>query len=141
MATSVVYPSFKSLLIGSQYNIATADLNVVLVTSAYTATVSNGSYRNHTTYQNVSSVTSAVASSTIVQLNSPHTIELSDDGYYTMVKTLNDAVWNQSSITATGAVVYDDSENLICYVDFGTTKISTNSSFVVPFTRGVLQIA
>lgn len=140
MSTSIVYPSFKSLLIGSQYNIKTADLNVVLVNSTYTTKVENGTYISH---DNISDLIAGDKASNagVVTLYQPHGIDLSDDGYYSIVKTTKDAAWNNSNITATGAVVYDDDGNLICYVDFGGSKTSKNSSFIVPLTRGVLQIA
>jgi len=44
--------------------------------------------------------------------------------------------WASSTITARGAVVYDDSltnDPLICYIDFGADKSSSSGDFVLTF--------
>ena len=47
-----------------------------------------------------------------------------------------DLTWASSTITARGAVVYDDSltnDPLICYIDFGADKSSSAGDFVLTF--------
>ena len=47
-----------------------------------------------------------------------------------------DLTWASSTITARGAVVYDDSltnDPLICYIDFGADKSSSAGDFVLSF--------
>ena len=47
-----------------------------------------------------------------------------------------DLTWAASTITARGAVVYDDSltnDPLICYIDFGADKSSSAGDFVLSF--------
>ncbi len=47
-----------------------------------------------------------------------------------------DVTWESSTITARGAVVYDDSltnDPLLCYIDFGADKTSSFGDFAVAF--------
>ena len=47
-----------------------------------------------------------------------------------------DVTWASSTITARGAVVYDDSltnDPLLCYIDFGADKTSSLGDFAVAF--------
>lgn len=47
-----------------------------------------------------------------------------------------DVTWASSSITARGAVVYDDSlasDPVICYIDFGSDQTSSSGDFVLSF--------
>ena len=48
----------------------------------------------------------------------------------------DDVTWTSSTITARGAVIYDDSltdDPLICYIDFGSDKSSSSGDFVLSF--------
>ena len=47
-----------------------------------------------------------------------------------------DVTWSSSTITARGAVIYDDtiaSDPLICYIDFGSDQSSSSGDFVLSF--------
>lgn len=48
-----------------------------------------------------------------------------------------DVTWSSSTITARGAVIYDDtiaSDPLICYIDFGSDQSSSSGDFVLSFS-------
>lgn len=48
----------------------------------------------------------------------------------------DDVTWTSSTITARGAVIYDDSltdDPLICYIDFGSDQSSTSGDFTLSF--------
>jgi len=48
-----------------------------------------------------------------------------------------DVTWTSSTITARGAVIYDDtiaSDPLICYIDFGSDQSSSSGDFVLSFS-------
>ena len=48
----------------------------------------------------------------------------------------DDVTWTSSTLTARGAVVYDDSltnDPLICYIDFGADKSSSSGDFILSF--------
>lgn len=53
------------------------------------------------------------------------------------------ASWASSSITATGAIIYDRSPGsdatrpLLIYIDFGATESSTNDTFSITFASGI----
>lgn len=51
-------------------------------------------------------------------------------------------VWNSSTITASGAVVYEDSESrLIAYIDFGENKSSDNGTFQITWSsQGIVRL-
>jgi len=47
-----------------------------------------------------------------------------------------DVTWTSSTITARGAVIYDDtlaSDPLICYIDFGSDQSSSSGDFQIAF--------
>ena len=47
-----------------------------------------------------------------------------------------DVTWSSSTITARGAVIYDDtiaSDPLICYIDFGSDQSSSSGDFQIAF--------
>ena len=55
-----------------------------------------------------------------------------------------DVTWTSSTITARGAVIYDDtiaSDPLICYIDFGSDQSSSSGDFVLSFNAsGIFTI-
>jgi len=55
-----------------------------------------------------------------------------------------DVTWSSSTITARGAVIYDDtiaSDPLICYIDFGSDQSSSSGDFVLSFNAsGIFTI-
>jgi len=54
-----------------------------------------------------------------------------------------DVTWTTSTISATGAVVYEVSTDYpICYIDFGSAQISSASDFTISWhTDGVFKLA
>lgn len=56
----------------------------------------------------------------------------------------NDCQWENSTITARYAVIYDSNTSyLICYIDFGENKVSSSGLFKLDFdqTEGIFQIS
>ena len=61
-------------------------------------------------------------------------------GVGVIVKAVSDAVWSMSTITdAYGAVIYDATDLLVCYIDFGGPQTSQNGTFSVPISKGFIQ--
>jgi hypothetical protein len=61
-------------------------------------------------------------------------------------KVADPSVWSNSTITATHAIIYDNTTStkwLIACIDFNGTQISTNGTFTVTWdaTNGVINIA
>lgn len=101
---------------------------VMLVTSAYTPDFGTHDFKadvtNEVTGTGYSAGGESLTSVTLTQ--SAGTITFDAD----------DVTWASSTITARGAVVYDDSlasDPLICYIDFGADKSSSAGDFVLSF--------
>jgi len=107
----------------------TADrFKVMLVTSSYTP--------NFGTHDFKSDVTNEVSGTGYdAGGKSLSSVTLTQSGG-TITFDAADLTWASSTITARGAVVYDDSltdDPLICYIDFGADKSSSAGDFVLTF--------
>jgi len=107
----------------------TADrFKVMLVTSAYTPDFGTHDFKSDVTNEVVGTGYSAGGESltSVTLTQSAGTITFDAD----------DVTWASSTITARGAVVYDDSltdDPLIAYIDFGADKSSSAGDFVLSF--------
>ena len=107
----------------------TADrFKVMLVTSSYTPDFGTHDFKsdvtNEVTGTGYSSGGESLSSVTLTQSSGTITFDA------------DDVTWASSTITARGAVVYDDSltnDPLICYIDFGADKSSSSGDFVLSF--------
>ena len=107
----------------------TADrFKVMLVTSSYTP--------NFVTHDFKSDVTNEVSGTGYdAGGKSLSSVTLTQSGGTITFDAAN-LTWASSTITARGAVVYDDSltnDPLICYIDFGADKSSSAGDFVLTF--------
>ncbi len=107
----------------------TADrFKVMLVTSSYTPDFGTHDFKADVTNEVVGTGYSADGES----LSS---VTLTQSGG-TITFDADDVTWTSSTITARGAVVYDDSltnNPLIAYIDFGADKSSSSGDFVLSF--------
>ena len=107
----------------------TADrFKVMLVTSSYTPDFGAHDFYADVTNEVVGTGYSAGGESlsSVTLTQSAGTITFDAD----------DVTWTSSTITARGAVVYDNTltdEPLICYIDFGADKSSSSGDFVLSF--------
>ena len=107
----------------------TADrFKVMLVTSAYTPDFGTHDFKadvtNEVTGTGYSAGGESLTSVTLTQSGGTITFDA------------DDVTWASSTITARGAVVYDDSlvnDPLIAYIDFGADKSSSAGDFVLSF--------
>ena len=107
----------------------TADrFKVMLVTSAYTPDFGTHDFKADVTNEVSGTGYSAGG-------NSLTSVTCTQSGG-TITFDADDVTWTSSTITARGAVVYDDSlvnDPLICYIDFGADKSSSSGDFVLSF--------
>jgi hypothetical protein len=107
----------------------TADrFKVMLVTSAYTPDFGTHDFKTDVTNEVVGTGYDANGKSLT-------SVTLTQSGG-TITFDADDVTWTSSTITARGAVVYDDSlvsDPLICYIDFGADKSSSSGDFVLSF--------
>jgi hypothetical protein len=107
----------------------TADrFKVMLVTSAYTPDFGAHDFKADVTNEVSGTGYSAGG-------NSLTSVTCTQSGG-TITFDADDVTWTSSTITARGAVVYDDSltdDPLICYIDFGADKSSSSGDFVLSF--------
>ena len=107
----------------------TADrFKVMLVTSAYTPDFGTHDFKadvtNEITGTGYTAGGESLTSVTLTQAGGTITWDAAD------------VTWTSSTLTARGAVVYDDSltnDPLICYIDFGADKSSSSGDFVLSF--------
>ena len=107
----------------------TADrFKVMLVTSSYTPDFGTHDFKSDVTNEvsgtGYDAGGKSLSSVTLTQSGGTITFDAAD------------LTWASSTITARGAVVYDDSltnDPLICYIDFGADKSSSAGDFVLTF--------
>ena len=107
----------------------TADrFKVMLVTSAYTPDFGTHDFKADVTNEVVGTGYTAGGESLT-------SVTLTQSGG-TITFDADDVTWASSTITARGAVIYDDSlasDPLIAYIDFGADKSSSAGDFVLSF--------
>lgn len=135
MATQV-FNSFKSAVMGGNISLSADTIKVVL-TSAYTPDISA-----HNTYSDITNEVNGSIGYTLggETLTGVTLVQDNSDGEGVM--DANDVTWENSTITANGAVLYDVTYNnqLIGYVDFLSNKSSSGSTFTIVWnSEGVLN--
>ena len=135
MATQV-FNSFKSAVMGGNINLSADTIKVVL-TSAYTPDISA-----HNTYSDITNEVNSSIGYTLGGETLTGVTLVQDNGDSEGVMDANDVTWENSTITANGAVLYDVTYNnqLIGYVDFLSNKSSSGSTFTIVWnSEGVLN--
>lgn len=135
MATQV-YNSFKSAIMGGSISLS-ADTIKVALTSAYTPDISA-----HSTYSDITTEVNGSIGYTLGGETLTSVTLIQDNGDDEGVMDAADVTWENSTITANGAVLYDSTYNnqLIGYVDFLSSKSSSGSTFTIVWnSEGVLN--
>lgn len=138
----VIYNAFKKYIMNGSIDLDTDTINVMLVTSSYTPDQDTHEYRDDVTNEvsgtGYSAGGSALASKAVTADNTDN------EGVF----DANDVSWSTSTITARGAVLYkarggaSSADELICYIDFGSDKISTAGTFTIAWNaEGILNLA
>jgi hypothetical protein len=138
---SVIYNSFKRDIMNGAIDLDTDTINVMLVTSSYTVDIDSHTKRSDITNEVVgagySSGGSALASKAVTVDNTDN------EGVFDAA----DLAWTTSTITARGAVLYkarggaSSADELICFIDFSTDKISTVGTFTIQWAaEGILNL-
>lgn len=138
----VIYNAFKKYIMNGSIDLDTDTINVMLVTSTYTPDQDTHEYRDDITNEvsgtGYSAGGSALAGKTVTADNTDN------EGVF----DANDVSWSTSTITARGAVLYkarggaSSADELICYLDFGSDKISTAGTFTIAWNaEGILNLA
>lgn len=127
---SVIYNSFFADRDKGLIDLDLNTLKVMLVTSAYTPNIDTHTKRSDVTNEVVGAgyVTggNTLANTTVTQ----------DNVNNKSVFDADDTNWTTSTITARGAILYkstglNTTDNLICYFDFVTDKISSAGNFTI----------
>jgi hypothetical protein len=136
----IIFNSFKRDIMNGGIDLDTDTIKVALVTSAYTP--------NQDTHDNFDDVTNEVSGTGYTAggqalANKAVTADNTDnEGVF----DADDVTWGSSTITARGAVVYKDTgtpstSKLICYIDFGSDKVSSNGNFTIAWNaEGILNL-
>ena len=137
---SVVYNSLKKLLLDKSIDFTNDTIKIALVTSSYTPNIDTHDFFNDIT--NEVSGTGYTAGGATLASKATSVDTTDDEGVFDAA----DVTWSSSTITARGAVVYKDTGNaatspLMCYIDFGSDKVSSAGDFTIAFnSEGLLNI-
>lgn len=138
----VIYNAFKKYIMNGSIDLDTDTINVMLVTSTYTPDQDTHEFRDDITNEvsgtGYSAGGSALAGKAVTADNTDN------EGVF----DANDVSWTTSTITARAAVLYkarggaSSADELICYIDFGSDKISTAGTFTIAWNaEGILNLA
>lgn len=137
---SVVYNSFKSDIMKGNIDLDTDTIKIALVTSSYTADIDAHEFFDDIT--NEVSGTGYTAGGETLASVTVSIDDTDDEGVFDAA----DVTWTSSTITARGAVIYKSTGTastspLVCYIDFGSDKTSTEGSFTITFAaEGILNL-
>jgi len=137
----VIYDSFRRDIMNGSIDLDTDTIKVMLVTSSYTP--------SQTAHTKKSDVTNEVSGTGYTAGGSTLTTAsvTADTTNHKGVFTADNVSWSSSTITARGAVIYkstgtDSTSPLICYLDFGSDKVSTSGTFTISWNAsGILTLA
>lgn len=134
----LIYTSFKKDIMNGNIDLDTDTIKVMLVTSSYTASAAHDKRDDIT-----SEVTGTGYTAGGATLANKTVTNVSTAGVF----DADDVAWSTSTITARGAVLYksrggaSSADELICYLDFGSDKISTAGSFTIAWNAsGILNL-
>jgi len=135
---SSVYNSFKARIMDGTIDLDTHVINVALFSSAYSVDIDADEDWADISADEISGVGYTAG-------GSPLTVTISiDDTDDEGVFDAGNARWTNSTITARGAVIYDNtatSSPLICWIDFGSDKSSSSGDFKITFaSEGILNL-
>ena len=136
----VIYNSFKKKIMDGSIDLDTDTIKVALVTSTYTPDQDTHDFFDDVTNEVVGTGYTAGGASLA---NKAVTADNTDnEGVF----DADDVAWTTSTITARGAVIYKSTGTastspLICYLDFGSDKISTAGTFTISWNaEGILNL-
>jgi len=138
---NAIYNSAKRFLINGTINLASDTIKVMLVTVSYTPNIDTHTVRSDVTNE-VSGTGYTAGGATL----STKTVTV-DNTNDRAVFDAHDVTWASSTITARGAVLYKSrggaasADELICYFDFGSDKVSSSGDFVISWSsNGILTL-
>ena len=136
----VIYNSFKKKIMDGSIDLDTDTIKVALVTSDYSAVQDDHDFFDDVTHEvtgdGYTAGGAALANKAVTQDNTDN------EGVF----DADDVVWSASTITARGAVIYKSTGTaatspLICYIDFGSDKVSSAGNFTIQFdAEGIINL-
>lgn len=136
----VIYNNFKEAIMNGSIDLDTDTIKVALVTSTYTPDQDTHDMFDDIT--NEVSGTGYTAGGATLANKAVSQDNTDNEGVF----DADDVSWTTSTITARGAVIYKSTGTpstspLICYLDFGTDKISTAGTFTISWNaEGILNL-
>ena len=115
-----------------------ADTVKVALVSGYTPDIDNDSTYADITGEVIGSTGYTTGGETLTNLSLTQ-----DNTDNEGVWDADDVTWTTSTITASAAVIYDTtySNQLICFIDFGSSKSSSSSNFTIQWnSEGILNL-
>lgn len=129
---NVFYNNAKALLQNGGMDLDTDTIKCALMTSAYTANADSDLYWTAVSANEATGTGYTAGGATLgtVVVSADNT---NDRAYFDAA----DVTWSSSTITARGAVLYDDSKSgkpVIAYIDFSSNQSSSSGNFTIAWT-------
>lgn len=136
----VIYNSFKKKIMDGSIDLDTDTIKVALVTSTYTPDQDVHDFFDDIT--NEVSGTGYTAGGASLANKAVTADNTDNEGVF----DADDVSWTTATITARAAIVYKSTGTastspLICYIDFGSDKVSTAGTFTISWNaEGILNL-
>ena len=133
---NIIYSSFKEFMADGTMDLDNDTFKIALVTSSYTPSA------DHTEWADVSSNEASGSGYTAggAALNSTWTRSGA-----TVTFDADDVTWSSATVTGRYAVIYNDTatnDELVCLLDFGEDKSSSNADFKITFNAsGIFSLS
>lgn len=138
---NVFYNSAKKKLLDGSIDLDTDTFKAMLVTASYTPDQDAHDFRDDVTNE-VSGTGYSAGGATLGSVTLAQ-----DNTNNRAVFDAADTAWASSTITARGAVIYksrggaSSADELLCYIDFGADKTSTNGTFTIQWdSAGIFYV-
>lgn len=145
---SALYNNYKKLLFNGSVNPIQSGIYVMLTSGTYNTTATlTSNLANHTTTGDMAAFSEVGHANGYTrggkQLQNKTASVVGTAGVF----DADDLSWTSSTITASGAVIYQSGSNannsfLIAWLDFGADQISSNGTFTISWNaNGIINIA
>jgi len=137
-----IYNSFKKKIMDGSIDLDTDNINVALLTNAYTPNIDTHTFYSDVTGSEVANGNGYTTKGKTLAAAAISIDTTNDLAYF----DADDLTWATSTITARYALLFKNSgvnttSPLVAYVDFGADKTSDNGNFIITWSSaGVLKL-
>lgn len=135
------YINFKSGVLTETHHMTSDTFKVALVSGTYTPSFLHTSYTTHILPHEVAGTNYTAGGATLAN----KAIVIGDASNNFAYFTADPVVWSSSTITASGAVVYNDTaagKPVVSYIDLGGNRSSSSGTFQIAWSaNGIVRLS